>query len=121
MAIYVKFKVPEELANKSYESLEMVRDTGKLKKGANETTKAVERGIAKLVYLAEDITPEEIIAHIPLLCDEKEIPYIYVPRKDELGAAIGIDVSTAAVAVIKEGKAKDLIDDIIVKVKELRK
>ncbi|HJJ76383.1 MAG TPA: 50S ribosomal protein L7ae, partial [Methanocorpusculum sp.] len=41
--IYQMFEVPEELQNKALEALELARDTGKIKKGANEATKAVER------------------------------------------------------------------------------
>ncbi|MHA1754248.1 MAG: 50S ribosomal protein L7Ae [Candidatus Odinarchaeia archaeon] len=118
--MYVKFDVPEELVNKIYQVLEVVRDTGKVKKGTNETTKAIERGIAKLVVIATDVDPPEVVAHIPLLCEEKKVPYIYVPSKKKLGTAVGIDVSSSAVAVVDEGKAKGDINDIATKVNELK-
>ena len=76
--MYVKFEVPEELAEKAYEALEIARDTGRIRKGTNETTKAVEREEAVLVLIAEDVDPEEVVAHLPELCDEKGIPYVYV-------------------------------------------
>jgi len=62
--IYVKFEVPAELENKALEALELARDTGKIKKGTNEVTKSIERGVAKLVLIGEDVQPEEIVAHI---------------------------------------------------------
>jgi len=118
---YVKFEVPQELAEKVYQALQKVRETGgKVKKGTNETTKAVERGQAKLVVIAEDVDPPEIVAHLPLLCDEKKIPYVYVPSKQRLGQAAGIEVAAASVAVIDVGGAKDLIDEIIKAVQQLR-
>lgn len=120
-APYVKFSVPKEIADKVYESVEIVRDTGKLRRGINETTKAIERGIAKLVVIAEDIVPPEIVAHLPLLSEEKEIPYVYVPLKKELGSASGIEVPTSSVAIIEEGNAKELIKEIIKKINELKK
>ena len=104
-AIYVRFEVPKELAEKIYETVEKVRDTGRLRKGTNETTKAVERKRAKLVIIAEDVDPAEIVAHLPALCDEREVPYCYVPSKHELGAAAGIDVATATAAIIEPGDA----------------
>jgi len=55
-----KFDIPAELSDKALESVELARDTGKLKKGTNEVTKAIERGIVKLAVIAEDIQPEEI-------------------------------------------------------------
>lgn len=118
---YVKFEVPQELAEKALEAVELARDTGRIRKGTNETTKAVERGQAKLVIIAEDVDPEEIVAHLPPLCEEKEIPYIYVPSKKELGAAAGLEVPAASVAIIEPGKARELVEDIAMKVKELMK
>ena len=118
---YVKFEVPQELAEKALEAAEVARDTGRIRKGTNETTKAVERGQAKLVIIAEDVDPEEIVAHLPPLCEEKEIPYIYVRSKKELGAAAGLEVAAASVAIIEPGKARELVEDIAMKVKELMK
>lgn len=118
---YVKFETPPELAEKVYAAIVKVRETGgKVKKGTNETTKAVERGQAKLVVIAEDVDPPEIVAHLPLLCDEKKVPYVYVPSKQKLGQAAGIEVAAASVAVVDVGGAKDLIDEIIKKVQEIR-
>ena len=98
-----------EKADQAYEAVEIAKATGKIRKGSNETTKAIERGIAKLVVYAKDVQPPEVIMHLPLLCKEKGILCIEVPSKEELGAAAGIDVPTAAIAIVDEGDAKDLI------------
>jgi large subunit ribosomal protein L7Ae len=110
---YVKFEVPKELTEAAYEALQVALDTGKVKKGTNETTKAVERGIAKLVYIAEDVQPPEIVAHLPLLCDEMRIQYIYVPSKNRLGMSINIPVGSAAASIIDPGDANDLVQEIL--------
>jgi len=118
---YVKFNVPPELAEKTYEAVKKARETGgKIKKGTNETTKAVERGLAKLVVIAEDVDPPEIVGHLPILCDEKKIPYTYVPSKKRLGEAAGIEVAAASVAIIDPGGAKDLVEEIIKQVQQIR-
>jgi len=118
---YVRFEVPPELAEKVYEAVEKARKTGgKIRKGTNETTKAVERGQAKLVIIAEDVDPPEIVAHLPLLCEEKKIPYVYVPSKKRLGEAAGIEVNAASAAIIEPGEAKSLVEEIIKQVQELR-
>ncbi|MEM0216600.1 MAG: 50S ribosomal protein L7Ae, partial [Candidatus Bathyarchaeia archaeon] len=88
---YVKFEVPKEVADAAYEALQIAAKTGSVKKGTNETTKAVERGLAKLVVIAEDVDPPEIVAHLPLLCEEKKIPYVFVPSKEKIGSAVGIE------------------------------
>ncbi|MHA1743244.1 MAG: 50S ribosomal protein L7Ae [Candidatus Heimdallarchaeota archaeon] len=117
---YVKFEVPKELSDRVLQLVETARNTGKVRKGTNETTKAVERGIAQLVVIAEDVEPEEIVMHLPVLCDEKKIPYVYVPSKAELGRAAGIDVSSAAISVVEPGEGKELLKEIVEKVNELK-
>ena len=120
MPIYVRFEPSEELINKTYEIVEKTRDTGKLKKGTNETTKQVERGQAKLVVMAADVSPEEILAHMPLLCAEKDIPYTYVTSKKDLGRSAGMHTGTASVAILDAGEAKDLLKSIAKEAKELQ-
>jgi ribosomal protein L7Ae-like RNA K-turn-binding protein len=89
-------------------------------KGTNEVTKMIEREQAALVVIAEDVEPVEVVAHLPVLCDEKKIPYAYVPLKDELGKSVGLPVSTSTAAIVKVGKAKSAVEDISKKVKELK-
>lgn len=118
---YVKFQVPKELSDKVLQAVEMAKNTGIIKKGTNETTKAVERGEAQLVVIAEDVEPEEIVMHLPALCEEKKIPYVYAPSKAELGRAAGIDVASASVCIVEAGEGKDLIKDIVKAIEELKK
>jgi len=117
---YVKFTVPKELAEKALEALEIARDTGQIRKGTNETTKAIERGITKLVLIAEDVDPPEIVMHLPILCEEKNVPYIYVPSKQQLGSSAGIDVAAASACIVDPGDAKGIVREIVEKVKELK-
>jgi large subunit ribosomal protein L7Ae len=94
-----------------FEAIELAKTTGKIKKGTNEVTKAIEKGTAKLVVIAKDITPPEITMHIPLLCKEKGISCVIVGNKEELGAAAGLEVPTGAVAIVQEGEAKKILKD----------
>lgn len=118
--IYVRFDVPPELASKSLEALELARDTGRIKKGTNEATKAVERGVAKIVIIGEDVEPPEIVAHLPPLCEEKNTPYVYVKKQSDVGAAAGLSVKSAAAAIIEPGKGKELLEEIIQKLQALK-
>ncbi len=102
----------KELTEKVFEAVEVAKATGKLRKGTNEVTKAIERGQAKLVVYAKDTNPPEIIMHIPLLAKEKGIPCVEVSSKEELGAAAGLVIGTSSVAIIQEGNAKDLLKEI---------
>ena len=110
-------EVPKELLDKVYEAIETAKTTGKIKKGTNETTKTIERGKAKMVVIAKDVTPPEITMHIPLIAEEKNVPCFTVPSKEELGAAAGIQVGTGSIAIVEEGEAKSLIKEIVSKVR----
>ena len=118
--IYQMFEVPEELQNKALEARELARDTGKIKKGANEATKAVERGTAALVLIGADVAPEEIVVHIPGLSDEKEIPFVFINKQADSGATCGLDVGCTAVAIVKVGKGKEIVEDLAGQIKALR-
>ncbi len=118
--IYVRFETPKDLYDKIYQLVEASRDSGKVRKGTNEVTKLVERGQAAFVVMAEDVSPEEILAHMPLLCEEREVPYAYVPSKQELGVASGLDKSTASCCILDPGKGKPLLDELAGTVAELR-
>ncbi|MFH1631093.1 MAG: 50S ribosomal protein L7Ae [Candidatus Aenigmatarchaeota archaeon] len=87
--------------------IEAARETGKIRKGVNEATKSIERGEAKLVVAATDVNPPEIVMHLPLICDEKKIPFAKVSKKLDLGRAAGIAVGTSAIAIADAGEAKN--------------
>ena len=97
--------------------IQKAKESGKLKIGVNEVTKAIERGEAKLVANANDISPAEIVAHLPSLCKEMRMIHTVTGNKAELGAAVGIK-STTAVAVVDAGSAKKELEALV---KELSK
>ncbi len=120
-SVYIRFQVPKESADKAYQLLQVAKDTGKLRKGTNETTKAIERGIAKLVLIAEDVEPPQVVAHLPILCDERKIPYLYVPSKLELGKSAGLDVGSAAISVVEPGDGAQSLRELLGVFENLRK
>lgn len=108
----------KELIENVLEAIEVAKATGKVKKGTNETTKAIEKGIAKLVVYAKDVSPPEIVMHLPIISQEKDVPCVQIPSKEDLGAAVGIDVGTASVVIVQEGESKDLIKKIAAQLKQ---
>ncbi|HOJ97134.1 MAG TPA: 50S ribosomal protein L7Ae [Methanospirillum sp.] len=120
MANYVTFEVSEEIQNKALEAVEAARESGKIKKGSNEATKAIERGIAQLVLIGGDVEPAEIVMHLGPLCEEKKIPYLFINKQNDIGAACGLEVGSAAAAIVKSGKAKEMIDDIAAQIAALK-
>jgi large subunit ribosomal protein L7Ae len=120
-ALYVRFETPPELAEKALQLVQVARQTGKVRIGTNEVTKSSERAEAKLVIMAEDVDPPEILVHVPMLCEEKRIPYLYVQKKQRLGQAVGLTKSAASVAVVEPGEAKAILDEIAVAFPTLKK
>jgi large subunit ribosomal protein L7Ae len=134
----MKFEPNEELIKKTLKLVEMVVATqtareealkkeGKrleekmIRRGVNEVTKAVDRGKAKLVVIAMDVDPEEIVMHLPPLCEEKGVPYTYVPSKVELGKAAGLQVQAASVAIVDAGEHSKLLEEIVKEIQKLKK
>ena len=112
-SFYVAFETPEDLINPIYEAIREGVASGKVKKGTNEVTKSVERTTAKLVVIAEDVDPPEVVAHLPLICDEHHTPYAFVPSQQELGKALGLETKSAAAAILDAGDAKHIVDQVI--------
>jgi len=118
---YVKIETPKEVQDAAYEALQIANQTGKVRKGTNETTKAIERAVAKLVIIAENVEPPEVVAHLPILCEERKIPYVFVPEKEKIGSSIGIDVPSAAACITEAGDAAGLLKEIITRLEAAKK
>jgi len=94
-----------------------------LKKGANEATKGLNRGIAEFIIMAADTEPIEILLHLPLLCEDKNVPYVFVPSKVALGRATGVSRPVIACAITSNEasnlkpqitKMKDAIEKLLI-------
>ena len=101
--------------------LELVQQASnykQLKKGANEATKTLNRGISEFIVMAADTEPLEIVLHLPLLCEDKNVPYVFVPSKVALGRACGVSRSVVAASVTTNDKSQLTADQIKVEDKD---
>ena len=73
-----------------------------------------------MVYVAEDVSPEEVVMHLPEIADEKGTPYVFIEAQDDIGHAAGLEVGSAAAAIVDAGEAQDDVEDISEKLEELR-
>ena len=117
---YVKFETPKDLVNVIYEAVRVAKQSGKVRRGTNETTKSIERGNTRLVVIAENVEPPEVVAHLPILCEERNTPYIFVPSKEQLGASLGMDVGSAAATILDPGEAQTIVEQVLNSIKPLR-
>ena len=121
---YVKFKVPDKLKEQLKIALNAIADAkdSKIRKGMNEVTKSIERGQAKIVVMAEDVTPPEILYHVPLLCEEKNIPYAFISTKKNLGNAVKINVGASSIAIENVGTGNEnILNDVIKQIEAIKK
>ena len=107
MSVHIAFETPKDVQDSVYELVKLVGSgEGRLKKGSNEVTKAAERGTAQMIVMAENVNPAELLAHVPLICKEKSIPFIYVEDQAYLAEAAGMNTGakTAAIALMEVAK-----------------
>ena len=80
-------------------------------KTGRTATKTLNRGISEIVILAADTSPLAILLHLPLLAEDKNVPYVFVPSKTALGRACGVSRAVIA-ASITTNEASDLMGQI---------
>ncbi|RKP13925.1 ribonucleo protein-associated protein [Piptocephalis cylindrospora] len=102
----------ETLTNQILDLVQQASHYKQLKKGANEATKTLNRGISEFIVLTADTEPIEILLHLPLLCEDKNVPYVFVPSKTALGRACGVTRPVIA-ASVTTNEASDLIPQIL--------
>mgnify|MGYP001307021180 FL=1 len=123
VTVHVRFETPEDLEDAIFDLVSSCKE-GAICRGSNEVTKAAERGVAKLIVMAEDVNPPELLAHIPMICEEKQIPFGYVRHQEYLGKESGLPegVKTASIALLEIPKSnQDKYDTVIGKIKEANK
>ncbi len=106
-------ETPKEIVDKVLSAVKLAKQDGRIRKGVNEVTKSLERGLATLVIVADDVSPKEIVMHIPGLCEQHKTPLVYVPAKLDLGKAAGLNVACSSVAIEKAGSAESVVKEII--------
>tara|TARA_Y100000287_G_scaffold98633_1_gene78709 strand:+ start:987 stop:1376 length:390 start_codon:yes stop_codon:yes gene_type:complete len=117
MSVHIAFETPKDIQEQVYELVKAIGKDGRgrIKKGANEVTKAAERGSATMIVMAENVNPGELLAHVPMICNEKGIPFIYVEDQGYLADSAGMTAGTrtAAIAVLEVGKeAQDIFNEV---------
>ena len=99
------------LTNQILDLVQQASHYKQLKKGANEATKTLNRGICEFIIMAADVEPIEIVLHLPLLCEDKNVPYVFVPSKVALGRACGVSRAVVA-ASVTTNEARELQSQI---------
>jgi len=87
VSVIAKPLADEKLTKKVLKLAKRAAKRRQIKRGVKEVVKALRKGAKGLVVLAGDISPIDVLTHIPVVCEDAGVPYVYVPSKEELGAA----------------------------------
>ena len=109
-------KFNKELTQDIFNTITRCSQLKKIKKGANEATKTLNRGISDLIVIAADVKPLEIVLHLPLLCEDKNVPYVFVESQRLLGRACGVSRPVIAASILNN--TSDELKTTITKLKE---
>uniref|UniRef100_A0A6B2EF35 H/ACA ribonucleoprotein complex subunit 2 n=1 Tax=Phlebotomus kandelakii TaxID=1109342 RepID=A0A6B2EF35_9DIPT len=82
-----------------------------LRNGLKDVQKRLRKGETGLVVFAGDVRPIDMICHLPAVCEEKSIPYVYVPSKTDLGNALGVKRASVTVLIREHPEYKELFDE----------
>lgn len=110
-----------ELSNHIMDLVQQASHYKQLRKGANEVTKTLNRGISEFIVMAADTEPIEILLHLPLLCEDKNVPYVFVPSKQALGRACGVSrpVISASVTTNEGSELKSQVSQLKLQIEKL--
>ncbi|KAK9506347.1 hypothetical protein O3M35_008302 [Rhynocoris fuscipes] len=89
------------------------------KTGLKLVQSAIRKGATGLVILAGDVSPVDVMIHLPAVCEDKEIPYCYVPSKDDIGTAMGVTRGVITVLILDNPEIQELYAEILDEVKAL--
>jgi H/ACA ribonucleoprotein complex subunit 2 len=111
----------EKLNKKVLKVVKKATKANQVKRGVKEVVKGLRKGVVGFVVIAGDISPIDVISHVPVLCEDHDIPYVYVPTRDELGAVGATKRPTSCVLVVDAPKEeyKETFDEVLQQVKEL--
>uniref|UniRef100_A0A224Y000 Putative nucleolar protein nhp2 n=1 Tax=Panstrongylus lignarius TaxID=156445 RepID=A0A224Y000_9HEMI len=89
------------------------------KSGLKLVQSSIRKGATGLIILAGDVTPVDVMIHLPAVCEDKDIPYCYVPSKEDIGTAMGVTRGVISVLIIDNPEIQDNFVEVLNEVKAL--
>ncbi|KAI4504155.1 hypothetical protein M0802_000626 [Mischocyttarus mexicanus] len=80
--------------------------------GLKDVQKQLRRGQKGIVVFAGDVFPIEIMCHLPIVCEERDIPYCYTPSRQDIGTAMGVKRGSLIVLIQEHPEYKELYDEL---------
>lgn len=127
---FAKPLASKKLNKKVLKTLKKASKAKNVKRGVKEVVKALRKGEKGLVVIAGDISPPDVISHLPVLCEDQSVPYVFIPSKQDLGSASATKRPTSVVFIVpgskknkntkeKEDEYKEAFNGVVNEVKSL--
>ncbi|XP_044133301.1 H/ACA ribonucleoprotein complex subunit 2 [Bufo gargarizans] len=108
-----------KLTKRLYKCIKKAVKHKNIRRGVKEVQKFINKGEKGIVVLAGDTLPIEVYCHVPIMCEERSIPYAYVPSKSDLGAAAGSKRPTCVILIKSKEDYEDAYNDCVEEVEAL--
>nr|QBH73537.1 putative NHP2 protein [Encarsia formosa] len=104
---------PKKLTKKIYKCIKKAsKQKGYLRNGLKDVQKHIRKGETGIVVFAGDVYPVEIMCHLPVVCEDKNIPYCYTPSRQDIGNALGVKRGSLMVLIKEHSDYEDLYSEI---------
>jgi len=110
VGVFAKPLANKKLAKRLYKCVKKAHKHKQLRKGVREVQKFIRKGEKGLVVFAGDTSPVEVISHLPVVCEESDLPYCYTPSRQDLGSATGSERLTCMVLIKPHAEYQDIYD-----------
>uniref|UniRef100_A0A8D0NL72 H/ACA ribonucleoprotein complex subunit 2 n=1 Tax=Sus scrofa TaxID=9823 RepID=A0A8D0NL72_PIG len=109
----------ELLTGKLYKCIKKAIKQKQIQHGVKEVQKFIDKGKKGIMVLAGDTLPVEVYCHLPVMCEDRNLPYIYIPSKTNLGAAAGSKRPTCVIMVKSHKDYQEAYDECLEEVQAL--
>ncbi|XP_070839236.1 H/ACA ribonucleoprotein complex subunit 2-like protein [Chaetodon trifascialis] len=111
----------KKLSKKLYKCVKKAAKVKNIRRGVKEVQKFINKGEKGIVVLAGDTLPIDVYCHLPVMCEDRNLPYAYIPSKVDLGSSAGSKRPTCVILIKPHPDYKDAYDECVEEVSGLPK
>lgn len=111
----------KKLSKKLYKCVKKASKLKQIRRGVKEVQKFINKGERGIVVLAGDTLPIDVYCHLPIMCEDKNLPYAYIPSKSDLGSSAGSKRPTCVIMIKPHDEYKESYDECLEEVSSLPK
>merc|ERR1712062_904312 len=112
VSVIAKPMASKKLTKKVYKCIKKgIKHKTFVRNGLKDVQARIRKGERGLVVFAGDVTPIEVMCHLPAVCEEKGLPYCYTPSRQDLGTAMGVKRGSLMVLIKEHEDYKDVFEE----------